>query len=240
MKEETKIVIALILCNSSETIERTLGSIMSQSYKNLTCYVIDDKSTDHSVELINEFIEGDDRFVLIQNPTKKYQAGNLEMVCRELPEVNDEDIIVEIAGGDRLANRKVLEKIVNLYSEDDIWIAHGSITEWERQYPVRDLSKLRSGEYPMKNIRTWKAFLWRAMEPSDMKDSDGDWWSMTAQFVYMYDMIEMATLEHYSYIPTETYKANPHDDTDWEQRLPYINMVRQIVKRKKPKLPLVR
>ena len=69
--------------NAEEYIERCLGSIMAQTYKDYTCYITHDLSTDRSVELVKGMIKGDDRFILIDDNEKKlYQAGNFDKVIR--------------------------------------------------------------------------------------------------------------------------------------------------------------
>jgi glycosyltransferase involved in cell wall biosynthesis len=47
--------------NCENFVERSLLSIMSQRFKNFTCYITDDMSTDNTVSIIKETIKGDDR-----------------------------------------------------------------------------------------------------------------------------------------------------------------------------------
>lgn len=246
MKEENRLVIILSLYNSNDTIERCLGSIMSQSYRNFKCFIVDDNSSDASLELVEEFLmdEDDNRYVVIKNDTRQYTAGILDNICVVRPEVNDEDIIVEMNGDDWLASRNVFQHIVDAYN-DGAWITNGStkpakgdiLINWK---PVEDLSLLRKGEYPMTALRTWKSFLWRSMDASALKDPDGDYWSIAAELFYMYDMIEMATLDRYRFIREATNVASGNSDYTYEQRLPYINMVNTLANRRKPRQPLLR
>ena len=59
--------------NAEEYIERCIGSIIGQNHSDFKCYLIDDMSTDSSVDKIKNMIEGDDRFELIINTNKKYK-----------------------------------------------------------------------------------------------------------------------------------------------------------------------
>ena len=81
--------------NCENFIEKSLMTIMTQRFKDFTCYITDDLSTDNTVEIIKKTIQGDDRFVLIQNKTKMYQPGNYDQVIRGL-NVPDDEICVEI------------------------------------------------------------------------------------------------------------------------------------------------
>ena len=245
--EEKKLVIVLTLYNSSETIERCLGSIMSQSYRNYKCFIVDDNSSDASLELIENFLadeEDDGRFEIIGNDKKEYTCGILDLICSNHPDVKDEDIIVEMSGDDWLANRHAFQKIVDAY-EDGAWITNGStkpakgdiLINWK---PVEDLSLLRKSEYPMTALRTWKVFLWRSMDASALKDPDGDYWSIAAELFYMYDMIEMATLNRYRFISEVINVSSGNSDYEYEQRRPYIDMVNTLVNRRQPRKSFMR
>lgn len=54
--------------NSSDWIVETLFSISVQTYSNFECIIIDDGSTDKSLEITKKFICRDNRFQLIQRP----------------------------------------------------------------------------------------------------------------------------------------------------------------------------
>ena len=69
--------------NAEEYIERCLYTIKNQDYKDFTCYITHDLSTDNSVAIVKEFIKGDSRFILVDDSDKKiYQAGNFDKVIR--------------------------------------------------------------------------------------------------------------------------------------------------------------
>ena len=65
--------------NKSAYIIETLSSVQSQDYNNWECIIIDDNSTDKSVELINEYIKNKSKFKFILNK-KNYGAS----YCRNL------------------------------------------------------------------------------------------------------------------------------------------------------------
>lgn len=50
-----KISIITVSYNSSKTIEKTIDSVVSQNYSNIEYIVIDGKSTDNTIELINKY-----------------------------------------------------------------------------------------------------------------------------------------------------------------------------------------
>jgi glycosyltransferase involved in cell wall biosynthesis len=70
--------------NCEKYIEKSLLSVMGQRFKDFTCYITDDMSTDNTVNIIKDLIKNDDRFILIENKIKKYQCGNYDQIIREL------------------------------------------------------------------------------------------------------------------------------------------------------------
>lgn len=240
-----KIVVGVTLYNSENIIERTLGSIMSQTYKNFVCYIVDDMSTDQSANRVKNFISGDDRFKLIVNEKKRYQGGNYDLICRELPDVYDDDIFIEVDGDDWLPDSGVFERVLNHYNSGDVWIANGCFKYSDGRMgfsqPVTDLSKLRHGPYTASHLRTWKVFLWRAIEPTDLKDENGDWWSAACDLVFMYDMFELAGLEHYKFMTEINYIYNDSNPlNEHKQHMPKINKMIQMTTNKPPRKKLIR
>ncbi len=60
--------------NRSHLIGETLDSILAQSYKNWNCIIIDDGSEDYTTELLEFYIQKDNRFSFYKR-TKEYLSG---------------------------------------------------------------------------------------------------------------------------------------------------------------------
>src|SRR5690348_4514160 len=69
--------------NNGKYFKDCYDSIIAQSYNNWEAIIIDDKSTDNSIELINRLIRLDPRFKLIEND-KNYGCGYTKRRCVEL------------------------------------------------------------------------------------------------------------------------------------------------------------
>lgn len=238
-----KIIVGVTLYNSADIIEKTLSSIMSQTYGNFVCYITDDLSTDNSVQVVKDFIKDDDRFKLIVNTEKRYQGGNYDLICRESEGVDDDDIFIEVDGDDWLANSRVFERVVSVYENGDIWITNGSFRYADGRSgfssPVVEFDKLRYNAYTASHLRTWKIFLWRSIAPSDLKDNNGDWWTCACDLIFMYDMLEMAGPEHYRFIPDYHYIYNDNNPfNEHKQYMSKIQFMNDFV-RSKPKRPLL-
>ena len=113
-------IIITTLYNAEKYIERCLFSIKTQTFKDFKCYITDDLSTDNSVNLVKNFIKTDDRFILIENSEKLYQPGNYDQVIRNNPDIDNNDVIVEIDGDDWLPDSDALNRINLLRASGDV------------------------------------------------------------------------------------------------------------------------
>jgi glycosyltransferase involved in cell wall biosynthesis len=110
-----KVSIVIPAYNSENTIERCLKSIKKQSYENFEAIIIDDGSIDDSLNVIQKFIENDDRFFVI------YQANNGVSSARNkgLERVTGE-FITFLDSDDELSEEYLEELIADCLSRPDI------------------------------------------------------------------------------------------------------------------------
>ncbi len=87
--------------NREKLILATLQSIICQTYSNWECIIVDDGSTDNSVEIISQFIANDDRFQFLSRPSTQLKGPNS---CRNYG--------FEKSKGD----------IINWFDSDDIYL----------------------------------------------------------------------------------------------------------------------
>lgn len=212
-------IIVTTLYNAEDYVERCIGSLMGQKYRDFKCYITDDISTDKSVEKVKNMINGDDRFILIQNKEKFYQPGNYDQVIRDNKDIDDNEVIVEVDGDDWLPDSKTLSRIADVYSDENVWIANGSFKYstgapgFASEQIISD--NLRKIRFTASHIRTWRAFLWRKIKQEDLKDENGIYWKVTGDLAFMYPMLEMAGQEHYKFMTDVNYiynEQNPLND----------------------------
>ena len=205
-------VILTTLYNAEKYIERCIGTMLIQTHKDFKCYITDDMSTDNSVKLAKDMIMGDDRFVLIENKEKMYQPGNYDQVIRNNPDIADDEICIELDGDDWFPDNKTLERINEVYKDENVWIANGSFRYANGRpgfaAPPRNIDTIRREVFTASHVRTWRAFLWREIEEDYLKDENGVYWQVAGDLAFMYPMIEMAGPEHYKFMTDINYIYN--------------------------------
>lgn len=110
MNSNTKYSIIVPNYNKAEYIEECINSILNQTYKNYEIIMIDDGSTDNSVEVINKF-----NINLLK--TNRLQAGGARNLG--LKQATG-DYIIFLDSDDYLSCDDVLEKLTNIIVDEDI------------------------------------------------------------------------------------------------------------------------
>jgi glycosyltransferase involved in cell wall biosynthesis len=232
--------------NAEKYIERSILSIMGQTYKDFTCYITHDMSTDSSVQKIKDLIKNDKRFILIDEYDKKlYQAGNFNRTIRNNPNISDDELLIEVDGDDWLPDSKVFERINNVYEDPNVWIANGSFKYSNGQpgfsSPQTNFDNLRQNRFTASHIRTWRAFLWRNIKEEDLRDENGNYWQWSGDLCFMYPMLEMSGSEHYRFMPEINYVYNGENPiNEHKVDMTMVNDHAVKIRNKKPYEKLVR
>lgn len=119
------ISIVIPSCNNGKWIGKTLDSILEQTYQDFEIIVVDDMSTDNSVEVIKSKLRKQD--TLIINDSKRLNGGTRNVGILKAKG----DYILCIDSDDWLIDNKVLEDIHNKLNGEDIlfigYLAHRDI-----------------------------------------------------------------------------------------------------------------
>lgn len=199
-------MIKIISCfwNISPYVNNLINSIKIQSHSDFKVFLIDDVSTDNTVEKIKHLIHGDDRFVLIQNNEKKYKLKNMDEIIMDEDLFDDEDIIIELDGDDWFYHENVLSIINEKYKKNkNLWLTNGNFiySDGNMGFSSKvNYKTIRNDVFTFSHLRTWKAHLWRSIDEDSFLDNNGEYFKSAPDVAYSFPMIEMAGNKHYEYI----------------------------------------
>jgi len=187
--------------NNEKWLRACLGSVKLQNYDNYQCIVVDDCSTDKSVETIEQEIGEDSKFMFIKNEERKLALRNIyEAVEHSNP--NQEDVIITLDGDDWFATKHTLEILNTKYKESDCWLTYGSYMEYpsknrgkfSREIPkeIIDSNTFRESEWMSSHMRTFKYKLWKKIKKEDFLEEDGRFCDGAWDMIFMFPMLEMA------------------------------------------------
>jgi glycosyltransferase involved in cell wall biosynthesis len=214
-------MIKVVSCfwNAENYIEKCINSVKNQTYKDFKMFLVDDVSTDKTVEIVKSVISGDERFVLIENKEKKYKLKNLDDLLMDESLFDDEDVIIELDGDDWLYNDTVLSFINDKYDKNkSLWLTNGSFIYSNGRFGFSNKANfktVRSDTFVFSHLRTWKVHLWRNIEESSFIDVDGKYFKSAADVAFSFPMVEMCGERHYEFIPEILLvynEENPYND----------------------------
>lgn len=147
--------------NRGYLIDETLNSLKRQSFEDWECLIIDDGSTDRTVEIVNKNIDGDKRFHYFKRG-KKYSKGLPGARNNGLDLARGEFIL--FVDDDDILHPKNLEVSVNLLKESGTFFCRFDkkpfVKKWteihldeigkfeEKLFRRSDLEKMVTGEVP--------------------------------------------------------------------------------------------
>lgn len=207
-------IIVLTTCyNAQDYIGKCIASLRLQSHAQWRCFIMDDLSTDKSIETAEKYIGMDSRFEIIRNTEKRYQPGNYWHTLQR-PEIEDNDICITVDGDDWLPDARVFQRVVDAY-RPETWITWGSFITMAHgktrpgcSKPVLDVTKVRSQPWRTSHLRTFRAFLYRAIKREDLLAPTGNFWETTGDLSFMYPMLEMAGNDHAKFLESINYVYN--------------------------------
>ena len=143
MIDDLNISIITVVYNAKEDLEKTIHSILNQTYKNIEFIIIDGSSTDGTVDIINKYDAN------INNWVSEKDKGIYDAMNKGANLANG-DFIVFMNAGDIFYENNTIEKFINNIDDTDkVYFGrakiNSNISSW--QYP--------NMQYNINNIDIW-------------------------------------------------------------------------------------
>jgi glycosyltransferase involved in cell wall biosynthesis len=219
-RHENHIAVIVPVYNAEQYIGKCLDSILAQDYDDYTIYVIDDASTDNTLERIKEYAEGNYKIEVINRQT------NMGAVCNQVSciksRVRSSSIVMLVDGDDWLVNDPhVFDYINHFYEEKSAEFTYGScwsladnIPLIAQPYPtvVKQNKSYRKYRFnwgmPYTHLRTFRASLLLNIDDNNFKDEDGNWFKAGGDNSVFYSVLEQADSNRVFTIPEIVYVYN--------------------------------
>jgi hypothetical protein len=232
-KQEQKIVVITPLYNAQDYIDRCIQSVTAQDYDNWEMYIIDDCSSDNTLEILKTY--DDYRINIIkrsQNMGAVFnQIQTIQSVCRP------NDIVMLIDGDDALINNpQIFQMYNNLYDGSteftygSCWSEVDNIPLVAQHYPeqIKQSKEYRKHKFnwnmPYTHLRTFQARLVLNSDSDVFRDADGNWYKAGGDGAVFYEALENADPNKVKVVtdivylyndknPLNDYKVNAEEQT---------------------------
>ena len=219
---ENKFKVVIPVYNSEKWIHKCIWSLFNQSYENWESVIINDASTDATLDSIKDFMKDipDDqsykkkKFRLLDRNVNVGAMANIaygsNLICDQ-----DEDIIVLLDGDDWLASQDVLEYLNGVYQDKDVWLTYGNYNDVHGAPGLNASLNCPTQEYrngstywATSHLRTYKYKIWKLVKDEDLKGPDGKYFAMAWDMAILYPLIEMCGNSRIRFIEKVLYIYN--------------------------------
>ncbi|MFD1163095.1 glycosyltransferase family 2 protein [Hwangdonia seohaensis] len=144
--------------NRSPLISETLNSVLNQTYTNWECIIIDDGSTDNTIEIVKEYTVKDSRFAIKNRPSGKPKGAN---ACRNYGLKLSKGEYILFLDSDDILKNTCLENRLNAFKTSkniDFVIANSSYIKDNVYYnkPICEFPSDYSSENYLKLFLSYK------------------------------------------------------------------------------------
>jgi glycosyltransferase involved in cell wall biosynthesis len=234
---EKKIHVVVPFYNASQYLNKCIESIQTQNYENYEVHLIDDASSDSSVEICQSIIHKDPKFHLHKNKENIGALANQVEALMYYIDGEDDDIVVLIDGDDALINdNNVFKKINRAYHNGakmtygSMWSMADNIPLVAQEYPDYVFQQKSFRDYrfpwniPYTHLRTFKLGLFTDRVDSSLRDSSGSYYKAGGDSALFYGLIEccekrdVVAIRDILYLyndlnPNNDYKINSEEQT---------------------------
>lgn len=215
---DRRFVIIIASYNNERWCVWNLRSVLRQDYGNYRVIYVDDCSTDRTRSLVESFVKKHDvnqRITIVHNKTRQGALANHYEAVHKY--CDDSEVVVVLDGDDALMGSNVLSHLNEIYCTKDIWLSYGQFQELHggnigfcRPVPrhIVQEHKFRKWELMPSHLRTYYAWLFKAIEKKDLVDDNGSFFTMTGDLATMMPMIELAAKGHVWFSKKVLYTYN--------------------------------
>lgn len=234
--EEKPFAILIMSYNNEDWVDRNLGSVFSQKYKNYRVIYLDDASKDATPTLVQKY--RNPRMTVFRNETN---IGPMANMYQGMQQIKGHEIVIVLDGDDWFPHENVLARLNQYYANDNVWLTYGQHEEWPSKKkglcrPV-DPDKVREEHFVTSHLRSFYAFLFHKVNPDDFK-MNGEFFKTATDVATMLPMVELAG-SHAFFIPEILYTYNQDNVlAEWRTKMTPQKITEEYIRHLTPYMPL--
>jgi glycosyltransferase involved in cell wall biosynthesis len=207
---------SIITCtrNNSKWLPKHIESVQNQTYKNFEHIIIDDASTDNSIDVLKNSVFTCDTKVY----ARREQAFAVKNHLFGMKHATG-DVIVHLDGDDWFYDNNVLSYLKQQYEEHDCWATYGSWVHFDSTiswhmppFPSKSAKDIRANKlWSFTHLRSFKKDLISVIPAMDIVDAVGDLHKYSADVVLLTSVYEYALHKNkllYVKNPLVVYNSN--------------------------------
>jgi len=129
-----KITIITVCKNAQDTIEQTIKSVISQDYNNIEYIIIDGKSTDKTLDIVNKY-KNKIKTVISEPDNGIFEAMNKGI------KFSTGEIVNFLNAGDGFYKKSTISKVVELFKKHNSDIIYGDAILYDQNNPENNVLK---------------------------------------------------------------------------------------------------
>jgi len=135
-------------------IIETLDSISNQSYKNWECIIVDDGSTDNSLQSIREYTKNDSRFTVYERPQSVKKGAS---ACRNFGFEQAKGTHIQFFDSDDIMHPEHLNSKITAIDDADFVVC--KLREFEKEFDAKLFSERHSDAHLTYEANVFDAFV---------------------------------------------------------------------------------
>lgn len=214
-----ELVVLITSYNNEKFFYRNLDSIVNQKLDvPFRVIYVDDCSSDRTGQWVDAYIGAHNLESMCTVIHNENRLGALANQYNMIHTLSDHTIVVQVDGDDFLAHDRVLERVLQEYSNKSIWMSYGQMIYYPEgstlcescPQHVLDENSFRSYRWVTSHLRTFYAGLFKRIHKEDLLYQD-DFFPIAGDLALMFPMLEMASRGHIAFIPDVLYVYNHHN-----------------------------
>jgi glycosyltransferase involved in cell wall biosynthesis len=199
---DTRFVFLTPAFNCKEDIQKTLFSMLSQSYDNWRAVFVDDVSNDgtgEAIKKVSKQLRLGDKVRVVRREEK---FGETKNTLTELERIDDQEVVCRLDGGDWLTENDTLtylNEIYKKYNPSVLWTNH----RWAfSNHNISGPMNLNPGQtvyqhpWVSSHLKTFRASKLKRVPKKNFFDEKGEWIKIACDQTIFLPMMHMSILEN--------------------------------------------